>query len=137
MQKHGFKPHEEVRSDQRGDSDPLGDVDTIPEHILNDEVLYRKYLEENVFQKDRSPELQEETRGSKSGSFSSLMNIFSAVKKSVMSKNVDNSRQNLAKVINLPFIEHRLIEFLVFRGLKNLFTLVENSNLEQSRLNQT
>ena len=86
LQKHGFKPHEEVRSDQRGDSDPLGDVDTIPEHILNDEVLYRKYLEENVFQKDHSPEVQEETRGSKSGSFSSLMNIFSAVKKSVMSK---------------------------------------------------
>ena len=107
MRKHGFKPHEEIRSDKNcKDDDPLQDIDTIPEHILNDEVLYRRYLQENVFNNnddDKDSSSEEEDghavkRDPKSGSFSSLMNIFSAVKKSVISKNVDETRQNLDKV---------------------------------------
>ena len=107
LRKHGFKPHEEIRSDKNcKDDDPPQDIDTIPEHILNDEVLYRRYLQENVFNNnddDKESSSEEEDghavkRDPKSGSFSSLMNIFSAVKKSVISKNVDETRQNLDKV---------------------------------------
>ena len=107
FRKYGFKPHEEIRSDKncKNDDDPLQDIDTIPEHILNDEVLYRRYLQENVFNdnddKDSSSEEEDKhavKKDPKSGSFSSLMNIFSTVKQSVISKNVDDSRQNLDKV---------------------------------------
>ena len=38
LAKHGFKPH--TGSDSKTSSN-IDDVDTIPEHILKDEVLYR------------------------------------------------------------------------------------------------
>ena len=105
MRKHGFKPHEAVRSDSgKNGDDPLEDTDTIPAHILNDEVLYRKYLEENVFenassdQEDDDDELANKKRDPKSGSFSSLMNILKAVKTSTLSKSVEKSKQHLDKV---------------------------------------
>ena len=102
LAKHGFKPHEAIRSDKYHEDDPLNGVDTIPEHILNDEVLYKKYMKENVYKNELSDESDEETptvrKDPKSGSFSSLMNILSAVKKSVVSKNVSDSKQNLEKI---------------------------------------
>ena len=105
LRKHGFKPHEAVRSDSgKNGDDPLEDTDTIPAHILNDEVLYRKYLEENVFEnassdrEDDDDELANKKRDPKSGSFSSLMNILKAVKTSTFSKSVEKSKQHLDKV---------------------------------------
>ena len=94
-----------MRSDSgKNGDDPLEDTDTIPAHILNDEVLYRKYLEENVFenassdQEDDNDELANKKRDPKSGSFSSLMNILKAVKTSTFSKSVEKSKQHLDKV---------------------------------------
>ena len=44
LAKHGFKPHDVKRT-----SSNIDDVDTIPEHILKDEVLYRYCLYAPIF----------------------------------------------------------------------------------------
>jgi hypothetical protein len=101
LAKHGFKPHENIRSDNNSD-DPLKDVDTIPEHVLNDDILYKKYLKENTFLPSSSDSSGSSTptkdRDPKSGSFSSLMNILNAVKKSTMQKSAIDSRQKLEDI---------------------------------------
>ena len=98
LAKYGFKPHEQIRSDNVSD-DPLEDVDTIPEHVLNDEILYKKYLKENTLLPSSSDSSGSSTptrrRDSKNGSFSSLMNILNAVKKSSMQKSAKESRARL------------------------------------------
>ena len=96
LAKHGFKPHK-VKPPK--DDDPLKGIDTIPDHIMNDEVLYRKYIQENVVvdddesSRDSSPERFK--KDPKEGSFSSLMNILTAVKKATIQKNVKESRKML------------------------------------------
>ena len=134
MRKHGFKPHEAVRSDSgKNGDDPLEDTDTIPAHILNDEVLYRKYLEENVFENANSgqegddDELANKKRDPKSGSFSSLMNILKAVKTSTFSKSVEKSKQHLDKVCNKygcgKMLYKSLMSFELFYGFLDNFIL--------------
>jgi len=59
LAKHGFKPRE--KSVDLGSEPDLSDVDTIPSHVLNDEILYRRYLRENVL------DLSESSSASSSG----------------------------------------------------------------------
>jgi hypothetical protein len=94
LAKHGFKPHEAKEYDN---DDPLTDVDTIPDHILKDEILYKKYMQDNIEIEDLSSResTPDRVRDSKQGSFSSLMNILTAVKKATMQKHAIDSRQRL------------------------------------------
>ena len=96
LAKHGFKPFEKKKSKH---DDPLKGVDTIPDHIMKDEVLYRKYIQENV-QIEEEESSRESTperfkKDPKEGSFSSLMNILSAIKKGTMQKNALDARDML------------------------------------------
>ena len=94
LAKHGFKPHQAKEKDD----DPLKGLDTIPDHILQDEILYKKYMKEHIQIDDElssgssTPERQ---RDPKQGSFSSLMNILNMVKKAGMQKNAMESRKML------------------------------------------
>ena len=78
---------------------PSKDIETIPSHILKDEILYKKYIKENMdlqdqdsSSRDSSPERKKDP---KQGSFSSLMNILNTMKKASMQKNAIDSRQAL------------------------------------------
>ena len=96
LAKYGFKPHQTKDSE---DDDPLEDVDTIPSHILNDEILYKKYMQEHVNLQDEDSSSRDSSpdrkRDSKQGSFSSLMNILTTMKKASMQKNAMDSRKAL------------------------------------------
>ena len=46
LAKHGFKPREARHNDS--DDDMLDDLDTIPSHILKDEILYQRYMRQQL-----------------------------------------------------------------------------------------
>ena len=96
LAKHGFKPYEQK---EHKHDDPLNGLDIIPDHIMKDEILYKKYIKENWVEEDSSRESSPERfkKDPKEGSFSSLMNILSALKKGTMQKNALESRSMLDK----------------------------------------
>lgn len=94
LAKYGFKEH--LVKDY--DDDPLEGVETIPNHILADEILYKKYMKENLDLDSSNESIPEQKKDPKQGSFSSLMNILSAVKKATMQKNAMDSRQRLDNI---------------------------------------
>ena len=58
--KHGFKPRDPAKDAERErELDIDAELDTIPTHVLNDELLYRKYMERELgFQYSRIPDSQ-------------------------------------------------------------------------------
>ena len=58
--KHGFKPRDPVKEAERErELDIDAELDTIPNHVLHDELLYRKYMERELgFQYSRIPDSQ-------------------------------------------------------------------------------
>ena len=58
--KHGFKPRDPAKEAERErELDIEAELDTIPNHVLHDELLYRKYMERELgFQYSRIPDSQ-------------------------------------------------------------------------------
>ena len=85
------------------------ELNTIPTHVLHDEVLYRKYMERELgFQHSRIPGSESSSSGSLSeteckqgggDSASGLLNILSTMKKAAMQKASAESRKRYSRAV--------------------------------------
>ena len=104
--------------------------------MKNFQIHFRKYMRQQIsmdesssgdVSRDSSPEA--ETRDPKGGSFSSLMNILTSMKKSSMQKNALESRKRLDSISKQDFRSQSEIDLSAVPGsCSNIKTLFESSH---------
>ena len=104
--------------------------------MKNFQIHFRKYMRQQIsmdesssgdVSRDSSPEA--ETRDPKGGSFSSLMNILTSMKKSSMKKNALESRKRLDGISKQDFRSQSEIDLSAVPGsCSNIKTHFESSN---------